>query len=355
MWWDFFVPEGVVGMERWVEWQLRLAPEAIRLTQERYGLLRELRHEGMKGRRTLAQKLGMTERIARQHIDFLKTAGLVDSNNGGVWLTEDGEDALGALGGYVRNLSGMTALEERLSEALELKEVIVVPGDSDQDESILQDLGRAGAEILLHYMMPQSVVAVGGGSTLAQVAKGVRKQSPEVMVVPARGGLGENVEVQANTIAAVLAQGLGGQYRMLHIPDGLTEKAVKLVLESSPDMREIAELIRQADILIQGIGRADEMAKRRRTQSTLLKKIKSSGAVGEAMGYYFDREGRAVYETGSLGMKFSELNKIRFVMAVSGGSTKGAAILSVLRAGGQKALVTDEGAALEILKLIKGK
>lgn len=87
----------VVDMEKWVEWQRRLAPEAIRITQERYGLLRELRHEGYKGRRVLAQALNISERTARQHIDFLKSAALVDSSSSGVTLTVEGEEALDEL------------------------------------------------------------------------------------------------------------------------------------------------------------------------------------------------------------------------------------------------------------------
>lgn len=342
----------VVSMEKWVEWQRRLAPEAIRITQERYGLLRELRHEGYKGRRVLAQALNISERTARQHIDFLKSTALVNSGNSGVTLTKDGEEALEGLSHYVREMSGLTSLEEELVNRLGLQEVIVVPGDSDVDFSALQELGRAGAEILLDNVRPQSTIAIGGGSTLAQVAKSVHRQIPGIIVVPARGGLGEKVEVQANTLASVLANGFGGQYRMLHIPDGLSAKAIELVLESDSDMQEIVHLIENSDVLVQGIGQSQDMAKRRRTNSELLKELNSLGAIGEAMGYYFNQEGQVVYETGSLGMQLNKINHIRFVLAVSGGTKKGAAILSVLKAGGQDALVTDEGAAREMLRLL---
>lgn len=314
--------------------------------------MRELHHEGFRGRRVLAQCLGISERTARQHIEFLKSAGLVDSHSSGVILTEDGEAALENLNSYVRQLSGLSSLEKELAEMLGLSEVIVVPGDSDDDPGVLQELGRAGAELLIQHLQPNNIIAVGGGSTLAQVAKGIHKNVSGIMVVPARGGLGETVEVQANTVASVLAQGLQGQYRMLHMPDGLTEKAIHLILESNPDTQEIVQLIQKADILVQGIGRSEDMANRRRTTPKLLKQIQSSGAIGEAMGYYFDKNGEVVHDTGSLGMKLKDLTDVRFVLAVSGGSCKGAAILSVLRAGGQNALVTDEGAARRILDLI---
>ena len=43
------------------------------------------------------------------------------------------------------------------------------------------------------------------------------------IVVPARGGVGEVVEYQANVIASVLAERLRGTYKMLHLPDGLSK------------------------------------------------------------------------------------------------------------------------------------
>ena len=232
-------------MEKWVEWYRKLAPEAIQLSQERYGILRELRDDGTLGRRALAQNLGISERIARQHVEFLKNANLVSGGSGGAFLTDDGKEALQVLNLYIRQMSGMTALENQLKEKLGLSEVVVVPGDSDQDRMVLHELGRAGADLLSQHLEPQSIVAVSGGSTLAQVAKGVHRTLPEVVVVPARGGLGEEVELQANTIASVFAKGLEGNYRMLHVPDGLDLNAIEVLRKSSADVGEILDLIQK--------------------------------------------------------------------------------------------------------------
>ena len=40
-----------------------------------------------------------------------------------------------------------------------------------------------------------------------------------VMVVPARGGMGGALETQANTLACEIARRLGGHHRMMHLPD----------------------------------------------------------------------------------------------------------------------------------------
>ena len=47
-----------------------------------------------------------------------------------------------------------------------------------------------------------------------------------VMVVPARGGIGRALETQANTVAAEIAGRLGGHHRLMHLPDDIDEAAM---------------------------------------------------------------------------------------------------------------------------------
>ena len=48
--------------------------------------------------------------------------------------------------------------------------------------------------------------------------------------VPARGGLGENMVYQANTIAASMAQQSGGYYTTLYVPDNVSESTYNTLL-----------------------------------------------------------------------------------------------------------------------------
>ena len=112
------------------------------------------------------------------------------------------------------------------------------------------------------------------------------------------------------------------------------------------------EGIQKGEVRVHGKGGAGERAQRRKVKAGAVKKIKVGKAIGEALGYYFTGTGKPVHETGGVGIKITELERIRFVLAVSGGSEKGAAILAVLRSGGQDGLVTDEGAAKEMLRLL---
>ena len=111
------------------------------------------------------------------------------------------------------------------------------------------------------------------------------------MVVPARGGIGRNVEYQSNVIASIFAKKLGGQYRLLHIPDQLRAESMETLM-NEPDIRSVIENLKNADILIYGIGRARDMMQRRNFEPSLQQSLEKLGAVAEAFGYFFQCKGR---------------------------------------------------------------
>ena len=217
-------------VEKATELHRKIAPELVAAIEERYTILRHIRYAQPIGRRALATMLDASERTVRTHIDFLKTAGLIEFSPLGMAITDEGVALLDDLGCYVRVLSGLSELEEELADGLGLRQVIVIRGDSDVDIAVKRELGRAAAGLLGQFLGNNMIIAVSGGSMMAQVAESVGINMPTTTVVPARGGLGERVEYQANTIAAVMATKLGGKYRMLHIPDGVGEEALEVVL-----------------------------------------------------------------------------------------------------------------------------
>jgi central glycolytic genes regulator len=163
------------------------------------------------------------------------------------------------------------------------------------------------------------------------------------------------VEYQANTIAAVMATKLGGRYRLLHIPDGVGEEALEVLTARDTNVGEVAQMIRQADILLYGIGQAEAMARRRGLDSATMDRLTALGAVGEALGHYCTLSGKIVYATSSVGLRLDDLANVKHVIAVAGGRQKAEAILAVTAAGGQHLLVTDEAAAKAIQEIIHKK
>jgi central glycolytic genes regulator len=187
---------------------------------------------------------------------------------------------------------------------------------------------------------------------MANVADAVNFSQPTVTVVPARGGLGEHVENQANTIAATMANKLGGKYRMLHVPDGVSEEMMGTMLVDNNNIISVTDMIKQANVLIHGIGQASKMAVRRGCDKEFVERLVNSGAVGEALGHYCTITGKNIYITSSVGLQLDNLADIGLVIAVAGGRQKAEAIIAVTSAGRQDVLVTDESAARAIQSII---
>ena len=118
-------------------------------------------------------------------------------------------------------------------------------------------------------------------------------------------------------------------------------------------MKQVVETIKSADILVHGMGQAQVMAEKRGMDPQLMQRLEQAGAVGEALGQYFDLKGRVVYSTDTLGLMVNDLEKIQTVMGIAGGRSKGKAILSMLRSGQDDILVTDEAAAREIIDCLQ--
>jgi central glycolytic genes regulator len=198
--------------------------------------------------------------------------------------------------------------------------------------------------------MQDTIIAVTGGSTLAEVAAQLSPSSQLKghVFVPARGGLGENVELQANSIASTMAKKTKGKYRMLHVPDHLPDEAYQSLIQD-PNIREIIHTIRSASVIIHGIGEAKVMASRRKVDKTTNSELEQEGAIGEAYGYYFDQDGRVVHKMPTLGLRLEDLPLMHKIIAVAGGKSKAKAIAAVLRYGQEHVLITDEAAAREIL------
>jgi central glycolytic genes regulator len=335
--------------------QKQLVPDLLDIMKKRYTILHHVMLSGTVGRRTLASTLGMTERVLRGEIDFLKTQGLLEADAAGMRVTEAGRQLVESFQPIQQEAFGLADLEERIRSHFGLKQVVVVPGDCDESLSAKKELGRAGASVLRKYAAKEDVViAVAGGSTMAEIANHLASATPAkgTWFVPARGGLGESVELQANTVAATMAKRMGAQYRLLHVPDHLSEDAYQsLMLESG--IVEVIQVIRSARIVVHGIGDAMVMARRRKVDAATIDSLVSEGALAEAFGYYFDRRGQVVHKMPTIGLRIEDIQLTETVIGVAGGKSKGEAITAVLRSGHEDVLVTDEAAALQIAELMK--
>jgi len=343
------MPEKLNSAEELFDLLQLVLPDLEELLDERYRVLRAVYFLQPIGRRTLAEYLESGERSVRNIVEALKQQELLETTPIGIITTTKGANTLWLLKGYIEKIKGIENLEKLIALKFGLKKVIIVSGDADKDLTAKKEMATAATKLLEKNLQDGMVVAVSGGTTMAMIADCMETitEPKAVTVVPARGGLGEEVEKQANTVAAKMAKALGGNYRLLHVPDVLEEELLKPLLSSSY-LNEVIEIIKHADILLHGIGTAEEMALRRGLQKEFVEKLLESGAVGEAFGYYFDRKGKIVHTTPSAGLRLEDLQNISLSIAVGGGMSKAEAISAFLQVAPINILVTDEGVARQL-------
>lgn len=332
----------------------QVVPDIIQEVNYRFRILTVVKEQGPIGRRNLAVELHQSERTLRTATDFLRHQGLITSSPNGMELTLKGVKALEDLRKVMEKLVRMNAKESALAQKLNLQRCRIVPGDSAGDASVLKEMGRQAA-LLLDELLPEGefVVAVAGGTSVAAI---VPYLSPELseerhfIFVPARGGFGESMSVQANTISDQMAQMVGGENMALFVPDNLSQQALDL-LRNEPTIASTIEAMKHANCLLYSIGNAKVMLERRKMPEGVKEQVMTSGAVGETFGCYFDETGKVVYRLSRFGLQIEDVERIPYAIAIAGGSSKAKALEVYARiAPAHTWLVTDEGAANLILK-----
>lgn len=341
-----------------LEAQGKLVPEMIILLQERYRLLKLVRIAGPIGRRPLGEMANLTEREIRTMLDHLRAQGLINIAKNGASVTTDGLQVLEALETEMEDWSGRASIAKRLEELLGIRSVRVVSGDSDSDAATKSLLGMEAAKQFTTEIGLGKIVAVTGGSSMASIPQHIEKFNDpnDLLFVAARGGIGADIGLQANVIAASFAEACGGTYSTFYYPDSLGEEAHE-AFRKDPSVVKMMQLYDTADCVLHGIGNAQTMAELRESSDEERLMLRKQGAKGEAFGYYFDEKGKAVHRIRTVGIQIEQLQRIPLLISVAGGKAKAEAILAYMAsAPKQTMLITDEGAANEMIKqLIKNK
>ncbi|GGB00095.1 hypothetical protein ERX37_08085 [Macrococcus hajekii] len=330
--------------------QQRLIPDLIEKMQRRFNVLSTIQSEQPIGRRTLAERLSLTERVLRGDVESLKAEHLIEILPKGMTITHEGENVLTVLSQHMEVYNDLSALGSELNKWVGIRKIIVVKGDADDSQETLSHLGIEASRYLQSLLRAEATVTVTGGSSTASIAEHLAELPFHVTFTPARGGLGEDMIHQANFIVAKMAEYTGGHYETLYVPDQVSEQTYLSLIEE-PSIRSVLHQIKSADIVVHGIGNAIKMATRRKTELAVRELLREKEAVGEAFGYYYDKKGNIVYKVRTIGLQREDIGSKKHIIAVAGGSSKVEAIAAYLKiAPPQTTLITDEKVAKQLLK-----
>lgn len=243
-------------------------------------------------------------------------------------------------------------LENAIAARFGLATCEVVP-EFDADDLPLRALGIAGAQFLKREIERggEALIGMGHGRTLAASVEYLpRMPAGGARFVSLLGGITRKYAANPHDVIHRLAERTGAESYTIPVPMFANTREDRAVLLGQKGIREVFDLARSADLLVAGIGTTEHEASLVATgmiERHEIDEIKADGGVGELLGHFFDREGRAVETTLSdrtLALGREEL-KGRRMVAVAGGRVKVAAIVSVLKSGALDGLITDERTA----------
>src|SRR5690625_2027105 len=121
-----------------------------------------------------------------------------------MYITNEGNVVVEELASLMREVMGLNVLEKHRKEKLGVERVIVVTGNSDEFNWVKQEMGRQCVSYLKNTIRSDCTIAVTGGTTMSAVADAMvpLDKQGQCIYVPARGGIGEKVENEANSIVA---------------------------------------------------------------------------------------------------------------------------------------------------------
>ncbi|QIX87384.1 transcriptional regulator [Gemella haemolysans] len=335
--------------------QSRLVPDMFMKFSNRYELLIAIKVNQPVGRKTLLNFINMTERQLRTECEVLSKLGLITKKATGMNLTEKGEELLLEIKESVIN-DAFAKERSFIKNYFSIKQVHIVAGDFINNEATREEMTNLLLDKVNAKITKECVIGVSGGSTMYYIAGRANETfgyGKDVTITPIRGGLSVvNTEYQANDIASKMAKNSGHNYQLLHAPDNIGQKALEELVKE-PVIKNALDVISKTSIIIHSIGKAFEMANRRKSSKDILKVLEEKNAVCESFGSYFDENGSEIFKTSTIGMSFKDVDGIDNVFTIVGGEEKADAVFSYLNTRPANAtLIIDEAICKKIIKKV---
>jgi DNA-binding transcriptional regulator LsrR (DeoR family) len=234
----------------------------------------------------------------------------------------------------------------------------VVPSDEDSTDQVLRKIAVAGAQIMESYLAePQPrIVALSSGRTMKAVIEElpamVRGQHRLVSLV---GALAHDGSSNRYDVALRTGEKTGSKYFLLPSPFSADSPEERKQWCRHRLYRVVETLAGQADVAFVGIGEMGIGCPMHRDgfiDEALVEELVEAGAIGEMLGWAFNRSGEPVHTSVQDRVTSIHLRRPpkKPVIAFAGGRSKTEAVLGALRGRWISGLVTDETCAQEILE-----
>lgn len=246
------------------------------------------------------------------------------------------------------------ALETSLIRRFGLREAVVVSADQS-GRSLESVLAEGAATFLARQLQPGMRIGLGIGRTIARLPERFRlDRSVDCTFVEVIGST-YNTDWARFDVTSQMAELAGGTREALRVPGVITDPDLVQRLALEPVVAETLARARQSDIILQSVGPVDTTAilfQYGVLTAKDLEELRAKGAVGDALGYYFDVDGKRVEsktDSNLVGLDIDDLLTVPWSVLVAGGAAKVPPILGGLRGGYFNTLITDDETAAALL------
>lgn len=249
-------------------------------------------------------------------------------------------------------------LAHQLLTAFDLQDVRIAATPLT-DDGLRSAIAAEASAWLVERLEPNLVVGLGLGRTVALLPETFTPNGRIDCVFATLEGVGTspNAGFAAYNVTSRLADAAGGTAEIVSAPTFVSDPSLQDRLLSEPSVASSLDVARGAGLAMQSVGPLSSDATLYRhgtlTDDDLLK-LREAGAVGDALGHFFDENGGHVpwwTDNTHVGLTFDELKKLPTSAILAGGVDKVQAIRASLRGGIFNVLITDDVCAEMLLEL----
>lgn len=315
----------------------QISPERLRLLAD----VAELYYLNGKDQAEIARLVGVTRSMVSRLLSEARQRGIVSIE-------------------IYRPIQTHPGLQATLIQKFGLSSVQVIVSKGDSRQRLLSDLGRAAAQYLTPFLLPDKIIALAWGTSISATVNAIEpKPTPGIKVVQLVGAMGaRNVEYDGHALVQRLAEKLQGEGYFIHAPFLCQSPEVAQAVMGTQSVQQTIALGRRADVALLGVGSTrleySSFYLAGYVPQEELEQLQQAGAVGDIAGIHFDREGNFVCDAfyqRLVTIRREDLLRIPERIGVAGGPGKGLAILGALRGRLINHLITDVQAAQEALAL----
>jgi len=252
-------------------------------------------------------------------------------------------------------------LESRIIARGGLKDAIVAPTLSEQNDIVMRSVGQAAAGYLLEKLQDGDTICITGGKGVSAVIDALNPDRRyDVTVVPATGCVQGKLYTDVNYVATRMAEKLGGKAFHIHAPLFAENAEQREMLLAMNQVRDVLERARNATVAVVGVGsilaESSSYFDLHDTAKTDRQDIIEDGAIGEVLAHLIDNQGapsRYGLNERIIGLTLNEMHALPYSVGVAAGIEKAPPIHSVLKGRHIKTLVSDEATTSHVLNIFQ--